>query len=358
MKLKCLVGAAWLCVSSMANAGFLFETAPIAPPSLPKSQVGGKAGSADPVQVQGRNVDSSARLDRVAKMNRQRIDLESKLTSRITQSGESPGELPIVRGMGRDVTLEDALRQILPNGWSAYSDQDMPLEQRVNWSGNRTWPYVLHGLISDLDMRASIDWKNREIMFFVPAPKETLTVPVAGAQGVEVRKVAPEQPTAAAQPVAAAPAIAAAAAAPAPAVQAAAPAASPKVAAQVSAEPKIEQKEVVWTLSPDLMLRENLRRWAAAVNWTLVWNAVHGDRVIDYSVDAKAEYPGELLGVNGAMAKVISAYYDAEFPLELEFFRGNRVIEVRLHRLPDSATKFPVSASRKDGVTTSEVIGK
>lgn len=322
--IKFSVAAALASMVSFVHAGFLFETAPAPAPVAVAPAARVMSGVATVVAPSGaRNVDTSARLDRVAKMNRQRIDLESRLSSRITQSGETPAELGIIRGMGRDVTFEDALRQILPAGWSAYSDQDLPLESKVNWSGNRTWPMVLNALLAERDMRAHVDWKNTEVMFFVPAAKDELTKPVVGAPGVEVR------------------AADAATSAPVPAVAAAA---APAPETVVAKAPKVEVKEVIWTLAPEHTLRENLRRWASAANWNLVWNAVRGDSVIDYPVDAKVEFAGELLGSTGAMAKVITAYRDADFPLEIEFFRGNRVVEVRLHRIPDikeAATDAP-----------------
>ncbi|WP_404666891.1 TcpQ domain-containing protein [Roseateles asaccharophilus] len=296
-----------------ATAGFLFESTPPAPQPV-KAQVDAPKKAESVPAVAGRNVDQSAKVDRLARMNRQRIDLESKLTSRITQSGDSPAELPAIKGMGRSVSLEDALRQILPTGWGAYSDQDLPLNDLVNWSGNRTWPMVLHGLLAERDMRAHIDWKNQEVMFFAPAPKDEVTQPLLAGpgKGVEVRVAEAPKP------------------------QAAAPAALPAVAAAPDLGKLAEtKKEVVWVLSPEHTLRENLRRWASAAGWNLVWNAVSGDSVIDYPVDAKVEFSGELLGGNGAMAKVIIAYSDADFPLEIEFFRGNRVVEVRLHQVPD-----------------------
>lgn len=325
-------------VADIAHAGFLLETPP-AFAETPKSVSLTRAAppSTASSQASGRNVDLSAKVDRMARMNRQRVDLESRVTSRITQSGEPPAEMPIIRGMGRDVTLEDALRQVLPAGWDVYSDQDIPLGHKVSWSGNRTWPWVLHDLLVSEDMRANIDWKNSEVMFFAPAVKESITTPVAGAKAGEVRRVAAA--AAASAPEAGEAAVAdvpkaAVGPAPAPAPVPAAENVNPKLAVKPTPT-KVEVKEVVWTLSPEYTLRENLRRWASAANWNLVWNAVNGDAVIDYPVDAKVEFTGELLGINGAMAKVVTAYRDADFPLEIEFFRGNHVVEVRLHRIPD-----------------------
>lgn len=273
------------CWSTAANAAFVLERE-AEPTPQPVSSPGHRVavGAAG-----GRNVDLSAKVDRLSKMNRQRIDLESRVTSRITQSGTPPAELQVLRGMGRDVTLEDALKQVLPAGWSAFSDQDLP-GGPVDWDGNRSWPMVLHSVLTQYDMRAHIDWATSELMLFVPAPKvevptETVATIVPGASA-----------------------------------------------------PKVEIRPVSWTLTTDKTLRENLRGWASTAGWNLVWSATVGDTVVDYPVDANVAFEGELVGVNGAMAKVIAAYGDADRPLEIEFFKGNKVIEVRLHRVPDVKT--------------------
>lgn len=294
------IAVAFLCTATAAHAGFVVEREPepVAVPA-PATKVAARTPVATAAHTPvGRNVDLSAKIDKISKMNRQRIDLESKVTSRITQSGAAPAELQVLRGMGRDVTFEDALRQVLPAGWSAFSDQDLPTGA-VDWDGNRTWPMVLHTVLARYDMRAHVDWDNQELMLFVPAPKQ------------------PE------------PTVAVAAAAPVAAPAAAAP------AEKVAQAPKVQVKEVVWSLSTDKTLRENLRTWASTAGWNLVWSATYGDTVVDYPVDAKVDFTGELLGVTGAMAKVIAAYSDADRPLEIEFFKGNKVIEVRLHRIPD-----------------------
>lgn len=271
------------CLAAPAFAGLIIEKKVEAPTSSAARQT--------------RLINQSARLDEVAKVNRQRIDLESRVSSRITQSGRPPTELPILVGFGRNVTLEDALRQILPAGWSAFSDQDLNVDAQVNWQGTRTWPMALHTVLTAKDMRAHIDWDTSELMLFVP-------------------QIGPEAPLSAVVVA---------------------------DAASVTASPtgvlKTKSGEVVWELSPERSLRENFRLWANEAGWTLVWNAIRGDSVIDYPVDALIEFQGEAVGVNGAMARVIAAYADADFPLEIEFFRGNKVVEVRLHQSSGAVTQ-------------------
>lgn len=269
--LSCLIGAT-------AHAGLILEKKPEAPTNA--------------VERQKRLVNQSARLNEVSKINRQRIDLESRVSSRITQSGTPPVELPILVGFGRNVTLEDSLRQILPAGWSAFSDQDLNMDAKVDWAGTRTWPLAMQTVLAGMDMRAHIDWDTNELMLFVPQLKELPTQ----AKVIEDAEDATPSPSGVIR----------------------------------------SQGEVIWELSPQRSLRENFRLWAGQAGWTLVWNAVRGESVIDYPVDALIEFKGEVTGVNGAMARVIAAYGDADFPLEIEFFRGNKVIEVRLHRQGDS----------------------
>jgi hypothetical protein len=286
---------AGLLMAGAAQAAFVVEresdgdAAPAVVSATPSSRKPVATSSAQ--SPAGRNVDLSAKVGSMSKMNRQRIDLESKVTSRITQSGSPPGELEVLRGMGRDVTLGDALRQMLPAGWSAYSDQDLP-DGTVDWDGNRTWPMALHSVLARYDMRAHLDWESQELMLFVPSPKQFETAAAAGASAAPAAGTPPPPPVPAKQPV--------------------------------------------WTLSTEKTLRENLRSWASSVDWNLVWSATYGDTVVDYPVDAKVDFAGDLLGTTGAMAKVIAAYSDADRPLEIEFFKGNKVVEVRLHRIPDT----------------------
>ncbi len=114
------------------------------------------------------------------------------------------------------------------------------------------------------------------------------------------------------------------------AAHAAAPLAVPALAGELSVA-ITRTSAPVWTLEEGMTLRENMRTWSRESGWMLMWSAVKGDRIIDYPVAARAVFAGDLVGAAGVVAKVISAYADADYPLEVEFFRANKVIEVRLH---------------------------
>ena len=321
------LAAVLLAMTPLAHAGFIFEKVAEPAVATAPSAKSSKDSRIPVVAPGGRNVNPSAPAERISKLNRQRIDLESRVSSRITQSGNSPMELQSLRGLGRQVTFEDALRQVLPVGWSVYSDQEAPLETLVDWQGGRTWPMVMHALLSGLDMRAHIDWDAQELMLFVPAPKPVEHVAAIVSQPEAAAEAAPAGGTASAVAVANS-APAAALAAPAPQVAAVASVAAP-------AAPAVEVKEVVWTVKPG-SLRENLRVLASQAGWTLVWNATVGDMSVNYDVEAPGyQLTGPLIGAGGVIAKVIDLYAQAERPLAVTFFHGNKVVEVRLHEVPD-----------------------
>ena len=306
---------ALLVIAPLTYAGFVFEKGaePLAA-AASKARADGRIAVA--ATSGGRNVNPSAPSERISKINRQRIDLESRVSSRITQSGNSPTELQSLRGLGRGVAFEDALRQVLPVGWSVFSDQDAPLAKVVDWRGGRTWPMVMHAVLETMDMRAHIDWDAQELMLFVPAPVESVEKPaeiVTQADG----SAAPAATTVASAAI----------------VAGTVPAASVALATpRISA---VGAKDGAWSVKPG-SLRENLRVLAAQVGWTLVWNATIGDMTVNYDVEAPGyQFTGALVGSEGVIAKVIDLYAHAEHPLAVTFFHGNKVIEVRLHEVPD-----------------------
>jgi hypothetical protein len=320
LKHACIAIAA-LVISPLTHAGFVLEkpadVAPVSPP-VATDDTHGRFAVTNTMNV--RNVNPSASGDRISKMNRQRIDLNSRLTARITQSGNSPTELQSLRGVGNGVTFDDALREVLPAGWNVFSDQEAPLDAKVDWSGGRSWPMVINSLLTQLDMRAHIDWDSQELMLFVPAPKlvakAEYVAPAASA-------VAPTEDVAAATAVEKIPAAT-------QVVNSIAP--TPVVVAK--APPVVVEKPVVWTVKPG-NLREDLRQLADQAGWTLVWNATIGDMTVNYDVEAPGyQFTGSLVGSDGVIAKVIDLYAQAEHPLAVTFFHGNKVIEVRLHDVP------------------------
>ena len=303
---------------------------------------------------------------------RRKVNLDAIVTSRIGQKGTAPSELPPIRGMGKQVTLLDALKQLLPAGWKAFEEGGVDLQARLNWAGTKNWVLILHDIVTEQNLTALVDWDKRELTLSPAAAVATqtsLTPPATARQGGMAPAASPSGTT---KPGAALAAtggdtgtgsVSARAPANAPATPSAnapttaadntrLPSVRPSTVAAVTGAPALPATPIVavaaavpggempgatkeagtrtWRVTPDKTLRENLRRWANEAGWALVWSAQQGDRVIDYQVDAPVVMSGEFAGRDGVVARLITAYGRADHPLEVEFYRGNQVVEVRL----------------------------
>lgn len=361
---------------------------------------------------------------------RKPMDLTSRLTANITQKGTPPIELPPVRGQGVDVTLSDALKQIIPGGWKVFTEDDLPEDMLVSWQGNRNWPMALNTVLMPAGIKADIDWDAAEITLVgkQPAPKAPpVTAPVVAQRPVSPPAAAVAGTPPAPAPVAPAPAAAVAPLPPSsvPAIAIASPAPTPLAAAQAAAAPgvgavatqpaatnvtvinKIDEERIArivaeslakrqqapaapassalanqatsaqaapapapaptslspsiaalkqpaaaeasvavkppavktWRLNRDMFLRENIRAWAEQEGWTLQWDAVVGDRVVNYPINADASLQGELVGQGGVIDRVIAKYVKADEPLGVRFYRGNKVVVVYLYSATPAAFK-------------------
>ncbi len=173
---KIAVAASLLLASQASQAGLLFEL----PSPLPDASKQAVRGAQAAPSFSNSEVVESART-------RRQLDLTSQLTQRIRQKGIPPRELPPIIGAGYDVTISDALKQIVPGGWMVYSDSDFPDDMLVNWQGNRNWPMTLNTVLISADMKAEIDWERGEVTLSKaatapkvrPAPAPALTPAVA-----------------------------------------------------------------------------------------------------------------------------------------------------------------------------------
>lgn len=81
--------------------------------------------------------------------------------------GEAPGVVEARQGMGRDVRLADALRQIAPEGWRGFVKPEFAAsfdrEKRVNWRGGRRWIDVLDILANENDIAIEVNWTLKHL---------------------------------------------------------------------------------------------------------------------------------------------------------------------------------------------------
>lgn len=165
---KIAAAASILFASQASNAGLVFEM----PSPLPDASKQAVRGAQASPSFSNSEVVESVRP-------RRQLDLTSQLTQRIRQKGIPPRELPPIIGAGYDVTIADALKQIVPGGWMVFSEHDFPEDMAVNWQGNRNWPMTLNTVLMSADMKAEIDWERGEVTLSKarPAPARSVAPP-------------------------------------------------------------------------------------------------------------------------------------------------------------------------------------
>lgn len=75
-----------------------------------------------------------------------------------------PADEARVTGLGKDVRLVDAVKQIAPEGWKGFVEGGVDTEQKVNWSAeNKRWSLVLMELLGMRGLWAEVNWGTKEI---------------------------------------------------------------------------------------------------------------------------------------------------------------------------------------------------
>lgn len=189
----------------------------------------------------------------------------------VTFVGTPPKDIEVRQGMGRDVRLADALRQIAPTGWRGFGRADIAdtfdPNKRVSWKGGRPWVDVLDILANEQDLAVEVDWQRKHLY----VGKREFR-PAVGAGG------------------------AGAAATPA--------AGRPPFGAKAGST-----------------LRATFDEWAKREGWTMVWSA----QDLDYRIVAPLSFDGSIVD---AVAKLTRLYETAERPLAVDIHTTQRVIVV------------------------------
>ena len=266
--------------------------------------------------------------------------VKSTKTDTILQSGK-PGEAKVIRGLGKNVSVSEALAQVVPVGWSVYfaggsmiSRVSGGREPVVSWRGGVTWLTVLEDILKQVSFGAMVDWADHEITLF-PKP----SIPVTGEAGAPATAVgiatasnvvpapvsAPGVIPAATTGIAVAPGVAPMATGLPPAkVDGAALLSAALLKHTLASKTAPVPAPPAWTLEPALSLAGNIEAWVKREQWTLKWT----DPTLDYPIDVAVPFTGRLIGKDGVIAQVIQAYLDADRPLAVEFYAGNKVVEI------------------------------
>lgn len=200
-------------------------------------------------------------------------------SSAVTYTGIPPEDIEIRRGLGKDVRLADALKQIAPEGWRGFgrpeiADSFNP-DKTISWAGGKPWPAVLDQVARNEGLAVEIDWNRRHLYVGKRTPAPT--------------QLAQAEPAAAATPIAA-----------------------PPPAAPVVAQP-------VWDAKVGSTVRATLEEWAKRAGWMLVWPM--GD--LDYRIVAPLRFDGSIVDATSKLARL---YETAERPLAVDIHTNQKVI--------------------------------
>jgi hypothetical protein len=216
-----------------------------------------------------------------------------------------------LKGLGRGLPFVMVLRQVVPDGWSAFQDAGAKFPQSASWRGGKPWYEVLDEVIASVNetpgaaqITAEVDWNKRHVTI---------------RKGAERVEAAPAKATSPAAPVA----------------PQAAPQATPQAPAQAAIQPPVSQAVVDarndrFQLDPkDATLRNAVKRWSDAVSWRLVWDAS------DYRFNVSTTFSGDfesavcavLRGVNNANSSD-PKLRTTQKPLDAMFFVGSKTVRV------------------------------
>lgn len=191
-----------------------------------------------------------------------------------------PVKFELARGMGRNVTLGEALAQIIPETWQKDLDEVPDLSRKVTWRGGSEWPSVLETTLAQVGLGATVVTEGRIIKVHPYRQSAEAPKPAVQEGGKEPAKVVPEE-----KPVA------------------------------VPIIPK-----PVWRVSmADRSIRGALSRWAREAGWQVSWEAT-----FDYPVTVEGDFIGLF---DEAVLQVIAGLAGAEKPLQACTY-DNRVVRI------------------------------
>ncbi|MDQ1090725.1 hypothetical protein QE400_000138 [Xanthomonas sacchari] len=196
----------------------------------------------------------------------------------VSYVGTPPAAIERRAGMGRDVRLADALKQIAPEGWRGFGKSEIAgsfdPNKLVNWRGGRPWTDVLDILANEQDLSIEVDWNKRHL--YVGKRDYALANTGAGAA-----------------------------------------ASAPRGTALPTAAP--HQVKQVWTAKAGSTVRETVEQWAKTQAWTVYWPM----QDLDYRIVAPLTFDGTLVE---AVSKLTLLYETAQRPLAVGIFVNQKLI--------------------------------
>jgi hypothetical protein len=245
----------------------------------------------------------------------------SKSGGQLTQVGAPTNVADIrVKGYGKELSLIDSLKIVVPNGWSAKKVGSVDMSQKVSFNGNITWLDALSGFANQSGANIVVDWGTKTVA--VQDNVTTTTVEVKEKITPKTEKVEvlaeekkgnvtetldikiKESPKAAETKITIKEGVA---------------------TSVVSMNTPVVSPVKTWKLVAGKSLKENLEIWGdqSSPKWTVRWPGVN------YMIKADATFTGQFDDVyEGPVANVMALFEKSDVPLKATFLEDNRVLLV------------------------------
>lgn len=188
--------------------------------------------------------------------------------SAISYTGTAPGVIETRRGMGHQVRLADALKQIAPDGWRGFGKPEVAEtfnpNKTVNWVGGKPWTAVLDQLARTEGLTIEVDWNQKHLY-------------VGKRRDVVAKASTPTAP-------------------------------APVVAAKQ-----------MWEAREGSTFRSTMEEWSKRAGWTMVWPM----QDLDYKFPAPLRFDGTIIDATSELTRL---YEKADRPLAVVMHTTQKLI--------------------------------
>lgn len=300
---------------------------------LPQSAVGALIVIDKPIQPQQPVSAVSGSIASLPPTSMTKIKYASLIESmfpRIMFNGPAPDIfIPSLSGQGRGVSINDAVRQIVPHSFSIKIGDELKAggaygNKRTEWMASAHWIATLHNLLNKEDLIATVDWMISEVQVNKAAPiiqpglRPASKAPQPGYQRLAVNQSGGPVPSSPPSTT-----VAGKASVDLGPVSSVGASAAPAV---VSTTPPAPILLPVWRAEVGKTLRQVLTGWAEKEEWNLVWSATK----IDYPIQAEFSFDGDFLK---AVQSTVLLYAKAERPLYGRAYPSQKLVIISDKRI-------------------------
>lgn len=180
-----------------------------------------------------------------------------------------------VVGFARNVPLKDAVRQVIPSGYSVQvgNGTNGLMDKRVYWNGGRPWTDVLADMVAPIaELTVEVDANSKTVSFVsMASPSVVATVPTPGGGDRGASGVA-------------------------------------------------TQASKTWSITPGKRLSETLEHWGREAGWqSVIWEAP------DMVAEIGATFEGTF---EEAVASTMESLTRSGTQLKAVFYSGNKVVRI------------------------------